>query len=62
MKGTLHKGILHGIADGPVLVVEVRGEEMTYPLDCDLTLEWIQTHMGKQVTFLLDEGRAKQVV
>ncbi len=62
MKGTLHKGILRGIADGPVLVVEVQGQEMAYPLDCDLKLEWIESHMGKTVTYLLDEGRAKQVV
>ncbi|MBI2866571.1 MAG: hypothetical protein HYX99_04360 [Chloroflexi bacterium] len=62
MKGVLVKGTLRGVADGPLIIVDVRGEEKAYPLDCDLTLEWVQSHLGKPVTCLVDETRVKQVV
>jgi len=50
------------VAEGPVLIVEVGGEEKVYPLDCDLTVEWVQAHLDKPVTCLVADSRVKQVL
>ena len=54
-------GTLAGVADGPVIIIEVGGQEKEFPLACDVTLEWVYSHMGKRVTCLVTEGKVTQV-
>ena len=54
-------GKLLGVADGPVILVEVRGSEQGFPLDCELTLDWIRSHMGKPISCIVTDGRVTEV-
>jgi hypothetical protein len=54
-------GKLLGVADGPVVLIEVRGEERGFPLDCQLTVDWVQSHMGKPITCMVTDGRVTEV-
>ncbi|HEX76952.1 MAG TPA: hypothetical protein G4O03_00855 [Dehalococcoidia bacterium] len=54
-------GKLLGVTDGPVILIEVRGEERRFPLDCDLTLDWIYSHMNKPITCIVTQGRVTEV-
>ena len=54
-------GKLLGVADGPVILIEVRGEERGFPLDCQLTVDWVYSHMGKPITCMVTDGRVTEV-
>ena len=61
MKTEFVTGALIGVRDGPVIVIEVRGQQSKFPLDCELSIEWVFSHMNKMVTCLLEEGRVTRV-
>ena len=61
MKEEFIVGTLVGVRDGPVIVVDVRGEEKKFPLGCELTVDWVYSHMGSRVMCLLKSGKVVQV-
>lgn len=61
MKRELITGNLVGVRDGPIIVIDVKGEEKKFPLDCPLSVEWVLCHMDKSVICLVEDGRVKQV-
>jgi len=54
-------GILIGVRDGPVIVIGVRGQQIKFPLDCELSIEWALSHMNNMVTCLVEDGRVTRV-
>jgi hypothetical protein len=54
-------GTLIGVRDGPVIVIEVRGQQSKFPMDCELSIEWVFSHMNKRVTCLVEDGRVTRV-
>jgi hypothetical protein len=54
-------GKLLGVADGPVILIEVRGEERGFPLDCQLTVDWVYSHMDKPITCMVTDGRVTEI-
>ena len=61
MKSEFVTGTLIGVRDGPVIVIEVRGQQSKFPLDCELSIEWVLSHMNKMVTCLVEDGRVARV-
>lgn len=53
-------GVRDGV-DGPVIVVEVRGEHTKYPLDCELSIDFAMNRMNTPVTCLVKDGRVTRV-
>ena len=54
-------GTLIGVRDGPVIVIEVRGQQSKFPLDCELSIEWVFAHINKLVTCFVEDGRVARV-
>ncbi len=54
-------GRLVGIVDGPRFILEVRGEERSFPLAIELTLDWVQKHLNGPVAVLVRDGRVVEV-
>ncbi len=54
-------GTLVGVRDGPVIVLEIDGQEKKFPLACDLTVNWVYSHMEKQVMCLVEDGKVTQI-
>ena len=61
MKTEHVNGTLIGIRDGPVIVVEVMGQEKKFPLDCEVSIEWAFSRMNTRVVCILEDGRAIKV-
>ena len=61
MAALMVRGKLVGLIDGPSIVLEVKGQERTFPLEVSVTLDWVQKHMDGPVTVLLKDGRVVQV-
>lgn len=61
MKTEFVTGTLIGVRDGPVIVIAVRGQQSKFPLDCELSIEWVFSHMNKLVTCLVEDGRVTRV-
>lgn len=54
-------GTLVGVRDGPVIVLEIEGQERKFPLACDLTVNWVYEHLEKQVMCLVEAGKVTQI-
>lgn len=61
MKTEFVTGTLIGVRDGPVIVIEVRGQQSKFPLDCEVSIEWVFAHMSRMVTCLVEDGRVTRV-
>lgn len=61
MNKQIISGKLLGVADGPVILIEVRGQEKSFPLACGVRLEWIFSHMNKPVTVQVTDGKVTEV-
>ena len=61
MRGEIVSGSLVGVVQGPALIIDVRGEERGLPLDVQLPLEWVRTHMDAAVTVVVAEGTVVEV-
>lgn len=61
MKTEFVTGTLIGVRDGPVIVIDVRGQQKKFPLDCELSVEWALSHMNNRVTCLVEDGRVTRV-
>jgi len=54
-------GTLVGVRDGPVIVIEVRGQERKFPLSCELTVDWVYSHMNKTIVCFVEDGKVTAV-
>jgi hypothetical protein len=54
-------GTLVGVRDGPVIVIEIKGQEKKFPLRCELTVGWVYSHMGKRISCIVEEGKVTSV-
>ncbi len=61
-KKEIVSGILVGVTDGPNIIISVRDQERKFPLDCDLTVEWVYSRIGKRVMCQIEDGKVTQVV
>ena len=61
MKTEHVNGTLIGIRDGPVIVVEVMGQEKKFPLDCEVSIEWAFSRMNTRVICVMEDGRVVKV-
>jgi len=61
MKTEFVTGTLIGVRDGPIIVIEVMGQQSKFPLDCELSIEWVFSHMNMRVTCLVEDGRVTRV-
>jgi hypothetical protein len=61
MKTEFVTGTLIGVRDGPIIVIEVMGQQSKFPLDCELSIEWVFSHMNKRVTCLVEDSRVTRV-
>lgn len=61
MKTEFVTGTLIGIRDGPVIVIEVGGQQRKFPLDYEVSVEWALTHMNKRAICLVEDGRVTRV-
>jgi len=58
------KGILIGIRDGvngPVLVINIKGQEKKLDLKCDVSIDFAFKRMNTPVTCQLDNGNVVKV-
>lgn len=58
------KGILIGIRDGmngPVLVINTKGQEKKYDLKCQLSIDFAFKRMNTPVTCQLEDGQVIKV-
>ena len=61
MAAQMLRGTLVAVVDGPKMILEMRGQERSFPLDVDITTDWVQTKMDSPVTVLVKDGRVVQV-
>lgn len=54
-------GILRGVINGLFILIEVKHMEKKYPLRCDLSLEWINSHIGKAIICIVTDGEVSEV-
>lgn len=54
-------GKLIGIRDGPVIVIEVLGQEKKFPLDCEVSIGWAFSRMNTMVICVMEDGRVTRV-
>ena len=55
-------GSLVGVVGGPTILVDVKGIEMKFPLGCDLTVEWVSSHLSESIMCLLEDGKVIEVI
>ncbi len=58
----LVSGTLVGITHGPSIIISVGGEERKFPLNCDLTVDWVSPRIGKRVMCQIEDGKVTQVM
>ena len=58
----LVSGTLVGVTHGPCIVISVGGEERKFPLNCDLTVDWVSSRVGKRVMCQIEGGKVTQVI
>lgn len=61
MANSMVRGVLVGVVDGPKMIIEINGQEHTYPLGTDLTADWVMGHMDQQVIARVSDGRIVEV-
>jgi|GEM_PF-1002839 len=54
-------GILIGVRDGPIIVIEVIGREKKLPLDCEVSIGWAFSRMNTRVVCVVEDGRVIRV-
>ncbi|MBI4299300.1 MAG: hypothetical protein HY666_06040 [Chloroflexi bacterium] len=62
MTGEIVRGKFVGVTQGPAMILEVKGEERSFPLSIDLSLDWIQSHMDTNVMVMLRDGQVVEVM
>ena len=55
-------GTLVGVIDGPLIIIDVRGEERKYNLNFDLTLEWVSSHLDKGIMCIVEDGKVTELL
>ena len=50
-----------GVRDGPVIVIEILGQEKKFPLDCEVSIEWAFSRMNTMVICVMEDGRVTKV-
>ena len=61
MKTEFVSGMLIGVRDGPIIVIEVMGQEKKFPLDCEVSVEWAFSRMNTRVVCVMEDGRVIKV-
>lgn len=61
MKTEVVSGKLIGVRDGPVIVIEIMGQEKKFPLDCEVSIEWASSRMNTMVICVMEDGRVTKV-
>jgi hypothetical protein len=61
MAAEVVSGKLIGVRDGPVIVIEVLGQQNKFPLDCEVSVEWALSRMNTMVICLMEDGRVTKV-
>ncbi len=54
-------GKLLGIVDGPFILIEVRSERQRFPLDCEVTVEWVSAHIDRPIICMVTDDRVTEV-
>ena len=61
MPGQILRGTLRGLVRGPVIILDVRGEEKKLPLAVDPPVSWVKDNMDTSVTVVVMDGRVVEV-
>ena len=61
MKTEVVSGKLIGVRDGPVIVIEILGQEKKFPLHCEVSIEWAFSRMNTMVICVMEDGRVTKV-
>ena len=61
MKAEFVSGMLIGVRDGPIIVIEVMGQEKKFPLDCEVSIGWAFSRMNTRVVCVMEDGRVIKV-
>ena len=64
MESETIKGILIGVRDGmsgPVLVINIKGQEKKYDLKCQVSIDFAFKRMNTPVTCQVDDGQVVKV-
>ena len=61
MKTEFVSGMLIGVRDGPIIVIEVMGQEKKFPLDCEVSIGWAFSRMNTRVVCVMEDGRVIKV-
>lgn len=53
--------MLIGVRDGPIIVIELMGQEKKFPLDCEVSVGWAFSRMNTGVVCVVEDGRVTRV-
>ncbi len=64
MASEIIKGVMIGVRDGqngPVLVINIKGQEKKYDLKCQVSIDFAFKRMNTPVTCQVDDGQVVKV-
>ncbi|MBA7615044.1 hypothetical protein ES703_22320 [subsurface metagenome] len=53
--------MLIGVRDGPIIVIELMGQEKKFPLDCEVSIGWAFSRMNTRVVCVVEDSRVIRV-
>ena len=61
MKTEFVSGMLIGVRDGPIIVIEVMGREKKFTLECEVSIGRAFSRMNTGVVCVVEDGRVIRV-